>query len=273
MFFWVVLGSLVSVLAWGKFGETAKAPDDYVVPVYEAMVASLTQQNKMAVEYAQKKIMLYERNNKAKIDNMPPSTPSHSGFMFSIGPDGKVDGSTNPELGSNGVYHLNAYQYLKMADGFKSAYFCVYPNAGETIVPTSVANDTLCDYKTNDPAVVLVITYGQVPYRYTTKTMHHIFQAVDRTEPGSKMVGFVKRLNRESDGTFKIHTGEQDSSNTVYRVYAQGVGDKNALYLPKGVVEYIKGSDNVPNLEKYMVAVEILKYKNASCAVRWRQCL
>ena len=267
MFFWVVLGSLVSVLAWGKFGETAKSPDDYVVPTYEAMVASLAQQNKMAVEYAQKKILLYEKNNNVAVDTMPPSRPSHSGFMFSIGSDGKVAG--NAELAAGGVYHLNAYQYLKMADGFKSAYFCVQPNAEETIVPTAPANDELCTYTSKKPAAVLVITYGRVPYRYATKQMHYVFQAVDRTEPGSKSIGFLRRMKRQSDGTFQLFSGGEDTDDTVYRVYAQGIGDKNALYLPKGVVNYIKANDGVSSLENYVVAAEILKYKNGVvCAMK-----
>ena len=109
MFFWVVLASLISMLAWGKFGEVAKSPDDYVVPVYEAMVSSMLQQNKMAAEYATKKLTVYDKAIKQGASSVivgeaKPKYPADSGIIFTVGANGKVAG--NSELAEIGRAHV-----------------------------------------------------------------------------------------------------------------------------------------------------------------------
>lgn len=276
MFFWVVLASLISMLAWGKFGEVAKAPDDYVVPVYEAMVSSMLQQNKMAAEYATKKLTVYDKAIKQGASSVivgeaKPKYPADSGILFTVGANGKVAG--NSELAEGGRYHINAYKYLKMADGFTSAYFCVRGTIDEPVLTAAVDNAECSLSADNNDTVAMVVTYGRVPYRYATKSMHYLFQAVDLREPGSKHLGFLKRMTRNDDGTFTEFSGGEDQASTVYRIYAKGIDDKNAVFLPKGVVNFIRAQEGVTSLEKYMVAVELLKYKGASCVVRYRSCL
>lgn len=275
MFFWVVLASLISMLAWGKFGEVAKAPDDYVVPVYEAMVSSLLQQNKMAAEYATKKLNLYEQNAPAGsasviIGDARPRFPADSGIIFTVGANGKVAG--NSELAEGGRFHINAYKYLKMADGFTSAYFCVRGTINEPVLSDASYNGECRLSAHNNDTVVMVVTYGRIPYRYATKSMHYLFQAVDQREPGSKHLGFLRRLTKHEDGTFTAYSGGEDNDNTVYRIYAKGVNDKNAVFIPKGVINFIRTQEGVASLEKYMVAVELIKYKGASCVIRYRSC-
>ena len=285
MFFWVILGSLISVLAWGKFGEIAKSPDDYVVPVYEAMISSLAQQNKMAAEYASKKMVkygsLYQEYSDSgsardlKIGTDRPTTTYDSGVMFTIGSDGKIAGNT--ELGKGGAYYLNAYQYLKMADGFTSAYYCLN-NRGTRV--TKTFDRGLCRLNltsaTNVNVSSFVMTYGRIPYRYTTKSMHYLFQAIDKIEQGSKMIGYLKRVQRNVDDQGNVtytdtKDAQADDDNTLYRIYAKGLGNSEAFYIPKAVITEIKNAEGVEKLNGYIAAIEILRF-GSGCAFKSEGC-
>lgn len=273
MFFWVILGSLISLITWGKISENARSADNHVVPVYESMVASLSVQTKLASEYVNSKLKEFDG---ASVGTHLPQYPSHSGLLFQVDTAGKIPASSNEELADGGSYAKTRYSYIKLASGFKSAFFCVRKNVAEDVVLSTAASDlNLCSLENEDgDSLLMVVTYGQGRGVYSSANLQYFFKAVARAEPGAKNMGVLRRATK-TEGVLSEKKEGVDDAETLYWIYSVGVSVDDALYLPKGVVTAIKeqeGLDPTASLDGYFISVEVLRHKGATCLIRNEDC-
>ena len=275
MFFWVVLGSLVSLITWGKISENARSPDNHVVPVYETMVASLSVQNKIASEYVQMKSAQFEQTE-AAVGSAHPMYPADSGTVFTVTSAGKINPASNAELADGGAYAKSRYHYVKLAAGFKTAYYCVRKNDAEEVIQSSTLSENKkCYLGDRDDTGLFVITYGRGIGTYSTANLQYFFKAVERAEPGAKNIGVLKRAYRDESGVLHEKTSGTDDASTLYWIYAVGRSFDNAAYLPKGIVSAMKtaeGLNDSGTLEGYYILIESLRHKGVSCLLTSENC-
>lgn len=250
MFFWMMLASLMGVVMYGNLYEKTKSQENFIAPVYQAMVLNMYQQH-AAAEHGYLDAMSANRatteaflNNYADGGVVPLAVVDNSGTINGRAPGNPVFPYIRGRLPTT----------YKPQRGTRSYLFCIDKN--------QVA-DVSCG---SSVAVRYIATVSAIPPRYDGADKMTALRAISDATGQSRFVGMLQKdfqpLTASVNASGKVLTQHQPLG-AAYYIMSAGVAPVNSVYVPNFIVCNFPLSDtgvlgNMPNAGGYLIALSLM---------------
>ena len=220
MFFWMMLASLMGVVAFGNWHDKTKDQEDFTAPAYEAMALSTYQQHIAAEQ--------------GFMDAMRRNPDATNTYLNSIA-DGIVPlvaaGTNNTLDPVNAGNTVLPYIQTRLPPGYKpqnntrTYLFCI-PKT-QNISPTS----TNCNASVNPNIVKFIITMRQIPPRYDGANKMTALNAISRATKFSRFIGMLQKAPEPLYQTAS-ETVRHQPLGAEFFILSSGYAPVSSVYIP-----------------------------------------
>lgn len=238
----------MGVVMYGNLYEKTKSQENFIAPVYQAMVLNMYQQH-AAAEHGY-------------LDAMNSNRATTEAFLNNYA-DGVVPLAVSNNGGISGAVSGNVvFPYIqgrlpttyKPQNGTRSYLFCI---------DKSQVADMSCN---RSDAVRYIATVSAIPPRYDGADKMTALRAISDATGQSRFVGMLQKdfqplaVNVDSSG--KVLTQHQPLG-AAYYIMSAGVAPVNSVYVPNYIVCDFPLSDtgvlgNMPNASGYLIALSLM---------------
>ncbi len=222
MFFWMMLASLMGVVMYGNLYEKTKPQENFIAPVYQAMVLSMYQQHSSAehgyIDAMNANRIMTEAYIRSNSDGVIPLVTT------------TVNGVLNEVQAGNAIFPYIVSRLpstYKPQSGTRTYLFCVAKSQNITV--SCGASDV----------VRYIVTIRAIPPRYDGADKMTALRAISDATGQSRFVGMLQKdwqpLVANTNPAVGAITQHQPLG-AAYYIMSAGVAPVNSVYVPNYVV-------------------------------------